>query len=250
MDHFDPREPHDITALCILEGAEHLSAERVTTFDFKNTYATAASYMDAGYTTNESIMITDTYVLTNNSTNDLSIPVFYPITYFSDSDEFGMWVDQRRCSNRWGARSQVEFDADVSNHKVQAYLADGTYFEKAFPDWPTLGTPKEQPETPPESDVLSWRYKVAFYLENITIRAGEQITIQVSYLADYASALRFSPTFGSINCNSHALEIKNAGGIKVLEENLGLPSPLAACSIDLDSQKTNYQMTFTVAPPT
>lgn len=248
-EYFDPHEPHDITALCLLEKTNELTVERTTTLNFEKTYSTVASQMDAGYTTNESIQITDSYILTNDSETALSLSVFYPITHFYESDEFGMWVNQVRCNNRWGAYSQVEYDKDVSNNKVQTHLADGTYFFCAFPDWPHLGIPNGKPEASSDSDVLTWNYKIVFYLERITIPAGKSATIQVVYPADYASELRFSPIYGSIPCNNHTLIIENAEHIEILQQNLGLSTSVVNYKIDLDPKRTDYSFSFTVKPP-
>lgn len=222
----DPHQPCYISTLSIIGDDSCIEASRITTIDLSETYVAGGGspYLsNNAATSHEYAAIVDEYSISNTGAQDASVRLVYPITSFDvNIDSIKLSVNGTEVNEWYGAISYVEQDKDLQTNKIAQYLIDGTYFEKAFPKWPELGTACGKPVTPADSMVQDWRYSVVYYTYEVTIPADSCISVDAHIMFAFPSEIRFVQSYNAFDINNHELTIENADNITISEQNMSV----------------------------
>lgn len=198
-----------IAPLCVHSPAPGISVERETKI---NAYKQLNGAINAE--------ISETFML-HNSGEETTIILIYPsLIDYSDKIEFS--INGERSKDWWGAGQFNELRDDLYYGTLVDKLNNGTYFNRAFPNWPELGDQIHQMDSRPEDKVINNVCSIAYFAKKVIIPANETITVTANFVGESASTVSILRLAEEIPCTKHTISVSvdRENDVTIEEQNL------------------------------
>lgn len=226
------RRDYDITPLCVESDAAGLSVTRNTEIDFYRMSCNApAAHVSESFTI-------------YNTGEDTQLSLVYPSLLYAFSDELPtVTMDGQACTDWWGVAGVREIERARAADTLVQSLDDGSYFQRAFPNWPELG--EQSHELSSQGSGIYKIYNLSYYVQKVSIPSAGQIVVTVEYDADFAYTVSFLRLNNEIPCTSHTLTIslmeQDTYVVRILDQNLADELPDGYhWTIELSPEKDDY----------
>lgn len=196
-------DSYNLMPLCAYGETENLSVSRVTHLDVCDYYTAAVQETFTVY----------------NSGQEAEVSLVYPALQFSASNDGAkVYVDNVPCEEYWGVEltnqdpivlgtplgeGEYNMELDKNANRLIDRMNDGTYFHIAFPNWPELSSPSHSYTSRNTSN----SYYLAYFLRQVTIPAGGNVEVTVSFTAAPMYGFFLNRLDQEISYQSHSLEL-------------------------------------------
>lgn len=239
--HGIDQRDYSMTPLCIMSDFAGLSMVRDTEIQFFRVPYTGP---DA--------RVCETFTVHNSGkTNRLSL-VYSSLLYAFDEKLPMVMVDGKVCTDWWGAASIDEIAQARENGTLVQNLNNGVWFRRAFENWPELGEQSHKIDVPgldSNSEAIETIYYLSYYVQEVTIPAGESVEVTVKYDLTNASTIDFFRLEDEIPCTNHTVHISiepdgKPNAVQITDQNLTDKLPEGdSWTVELAPEKTDYFIT-------
>lgn len=143
-----------------------------------------------------------------NDGEETTVALIYPVLadniYPEDVD---FRINGEPSTDWWGAANANEVLEILYRDKGMEKLNDGTFFNRAFPNWPALGEQVHNIDSDPEENWSTDLCGISYYVKEVTIPANESVTVTASFEGRGVSILRFFRLADEITCTHHTLSV-------------------------------------------
>lgn len=225
------RNSFSIAPLCIHDSDAKLVVERDT--DVRLLIDSAQS---------KDAIITETFSVTNVG-NETTLVLVYPAA-FTNCDLVKISIDGEQCTDWWAGGNISELYQCEYNGTLAKKLNDGTFFNRAFPNWPELGEQIHRVDPPEDAKLKTDSCGVSYYAKEVTIPANDTISVTVSFDEVEVSTMHILRLLDEIPCTQHTLTVTIDGGLAIEDQNVIDEMPDSSTwTVELDPAREDYYIT-------
>lgn len=183
-----------IAPLCVHSPMQNLTVERDTNIHVYR-HSNGSSRAE----------IAETFYVYNDG-EETTVMLIYP-SLINHSEEIDFRVDGEPSTDWWGAANANEaFDITYLGKDIDK-LNDGTFFDRAFPDWPELGEQKHSIDPDPKYNWITDMCGISYFVKEVTIPENGTVTVTASFEGRAASMIRIFRLADEITCTRHSLTV-------------------------------------------